>query len=184
MAISISNLTNSSKCLLHQTRITSLLTHLPLISVFFFNESKEAEKDNLPHDSLVVIADYGRSEREHIAGTLNIIHETPAEDQQHSRTKQSGLTSPRCPRGGWPVFQSDLSDDSPLCCCCRCSWADTRLPEEHRPSTPSEPDLQTATDRFSTTETQNRDQLGLLQKKSMRKFHILYLLGEKYHLLV
>lgn len=184
MAISISNLTNSSKCLLHQTRITSLLTHLPLISVFFSTNQKK-QKKTICHMILSWLLQIMEDLNVNTSpGTLNIIHETPAEDQQRSRTKQSGLTSPRCPRGGWPVFQSDLSDDSPLCCCCRCSWADTRLPEEHKPSTPSEPDLQTATDRFSTTETQNSDQLGLLQNMSMRKFHILYLLGEKYHLLV
>ena len=50
---------------------------------------KEGEKDNLPHDSLVIIADYGRSE--HITGTLNIIDETPAENQQHSRQSKAVL---------------------------------------------------------------------------------------------
>lgn len=53
--------------------------------------------------------------------------------KRHYRA-ESSLTSPRCLQGGWLVFQSDLYDDSPLCCCYRCSWVDTPPLEEHRSS--------------------------------------------------
>lgn len=54
------------------------------------------------------------------------------------------LTSQRCPLEDCLEFPWGLSDGSPRCCCCRCSWVDTLQPEGHTSSALSVLDLQKA----------------------------------------
>lgn len=75
-------------------------------------------------------------------------------DECNATQLRGALTSPRCPRAGWLGSPSGLYGGSPRCCCCRCSWADTRPPGGHKSWTPSELDLETHQRRRNTSQSE------------------------------